>query len=95
VLEVLGAGAVEELLEVLDVLGVPELVEDAPVGDVGPLLSQPMEAASPRVIAPPLRRRRKSRRWARALRVSGSSIFRSFWSAMPSEAARPGPELGL
>jgi hypothetical protein len=89
VLEVLGAGAVEELLEVLEVLG------DVPVGDVGPLLSQPMEAASPRVIAPPLRRRRKSRRWARALRVSGSSIFRSFWSAMPSEAARPGPELGL
>lgn len=79
-------GADDELLDVLDVLEVPgagDEDDDAPVGDVGPLLSHPMEPASPSVIAPPLSRRRKSRRFARALSVSESSIFRSFWSAMP------------
>jgi hypothetical protein len=45
-------------------------------------LSHPIDAASPIVIAPPLRRRRKSRRSARVFRTTVSSIFRSLWSAM-------------
>jgi hypothetical protein len=78
VLEVLGAGDAEELLD-----GVGEGEElDSPDGELGPLLSHPIDAASPIVIAPPLRRRRKSRRSARVFRTTVSSIFRSLWSAM-------------
>jgi hypothetical protein len=54
-------------------------------------LSQPSEAASPIVIAPPLRRRRKSRRSARVFRTTVSSIFRSLWSARGRRDAKPGP----
>lgn len=84
-------GALEDELEeeVLEVLGAAELDEDVldveeAVGDVGPPFSQPMEATRPMVIAPPLSRRRKSRRAARAFCASFSSIFRSFGWAMPS-----------
>ena len=72
-LEVLGA---DELLELLGA-GLEELDVEEPVGDVG-LFSQPIEAASPKVMAPPLRRRRKSRRSASALSASFSSIFSIF-----------------
>ena len=81
----------DEVLDVLDPLGLEELEDEAPVGDNGPLLSHAMEPPSPSVSAPPLRRRRKSRRSERALSVSGSSIFRSFWSAMPGRAASTTP----
>jgi hypothetical protein len=78
VLDVLGAGAgeLEELLEL------PRVELAASVGEVTPLLSHPIVAASPRVMAPPLKRRRKSRRSVRALSASFSSIFRSLWSVM-------------
>lgn len=86
VLEVLGAGALEELLE-----GVGDVEElDAPVGEEGPLLSHPIEAASPIVIAPPLSRRRKSRRSARVFRTAFSSILRSLWSAMAGKTCKAG-----
>ena len=93
VLEVLGAGADELEDDVLDPLeaGLVVLDVEEPVGDVGPLLSHPIEAASPMVIAPPLRRRRKSRRSASALSASFSSIFRSFWWAIPVWVASAEP----
>jgi hypothetical protein len=76
--------------DVLEVLGVVELDEldelpgfgAVPSGPVGLPFAQPMVAASPMVSAPPLRRRRKSRRSASAFRASFSSIFRSLWLAM-------------
>ena len=85
VLEVLGVEEIDELLELLGagLVELEVLEVEGSVGDVTPLLSHPIEAASPRVIAPPLRRRRKSRRSASALSASFSSIFRSFWCAIP------------
>jgi hypothetical protein len=77
VLEVLGAGALDDPAE--DVEGVDDV--DEAVGPVGLSLSQAIEP-SPMVIAPPLRRRRKSRRSERVFRVPSVSFFRS-WSAMP------------
>lgn len=74
VLEVLGAGELEDVDDVEEFEDV-----DEPVGDVGLSLSHPIVAARPNVMAPPLSRRRKSRRSASAFGVSFPSIFRSFW----------------
>ena len=78
VLEVLGAGELDEL----PVLGFVELVVLS--GPVGFPFAHPIVAASPMVSAPPLSRRRKSRRSASAFRASFSSISRSLWLAMPA-----------
>ena len=80
VLEVLGADELDEL--VLEVLGAGFVELEVSVGDVTLPFSQPIVAARPSVIAPPLRRRRKSRRSASALSASFPSIFRSLWWVM-------------
>ena len=81
----------------LDVLGVVleeleppvEFDVELPSGLVGLPFSHPMVAARPRVIAPPLRRRRKSRRSESAFPGSFASVGRSFWLAMAADRCNP------
>ena len=81
-LEVLGAA--------LDELEPPvEFEVELPSGPVGLPFSHPIVAARPRVIAPPLRRRRKSRRSESAFPGSFASVDRSFWLAMAADMCNP------
>jgi hypothetical protein len=82
VLEVLGAAELDELE-----LGLVEL-EDEPSGPAGLPFSQPMVATSPIAIAPPLSRRRKSRR-SDSFPVPLTSMGRSFWLAMGPDSCNP------
>ena len=91
VLEVLGAE-----LDELELLGVDdddeppvEFEVELPSGPVGLPFSHPMVAARPRVIAPPLRRRRKSRRSESAFPGSFAAVGRSFWLAMAEDMCNP------
>ena len=85
VLEVLGAAELDELE-----LGVDELDDEAS-GPAGFPFSHPMVAARPRATAPPLRRRRKSRRSESRFGAPFASMGRSFWLAIPATVAIPRP----
>jgi hypothetical protein len=87
VLEVLGAAELDELA-----VGVEELDElvDEPSGPTGLPFAQPTAATRPMAIAPPLRRRRKSRR-SESPFGAFVSMGRSFWFAMAAESASPRP----
>jgi hypothetical protein len=96
VLDVLGAE-----LDELELLGVEEdeeppveFVVELPSGPVGLPFSHPMVAASPSVIAPPLRRRRKSRRSESDFPGSFASVGRSLWLAMAADMCNPAAMAG-